>query len=143
MTAFARVGKSFARESRCSNLGLDHAPRADESQIQITIVEWLRLVLPDALTVHVPNGGSRPIAEAAKFKRMGVVPGMPDILIFMRGGVCIGVEVKSRTGELSHEQTALHGFLREMGFKVGVVRGVPDTRELLANLGIRTREARA
>lgn len=52
----------------------------EEDRLQIEAAELL-----DRLRVvwcHVPNGGKRHLFEAKKFRRMGVKPGVPDILIF-------------------------------------------------------------
>ena len=54
-----------------------------EDQEQITLVSWAHHVkygngrLSDYL-IHIPNGGSRNIIEAAKFKKMGDVQAFTD-----------------------------------------------------------------
>jgi hypothetical protein len=41
---------------------------------------------PYLFAFHVPNGGARSPVEAAIMTRMGVLPGIPDIVILGRGG---------------------------------------------------------
>ncbi len=41
-------------------------------------MEWIRLVAPDLIAFHVPNGGFRTKAEAARMKWVGVLAGVPD-----------------------------------------------------------------
>src|SRR5690348_2099081 len=50
-----------------------------EQEEQFVAVAWLkRMGIPHH---HSPNGGSRDIREASKFKRLGVSPGFPDLFI--------------------------------------------------------------
>jgi len=57
-------------------------PKMTEDQEQQALAAWLDA--KGLLWCHVPNGGSRNVREAAKLKRMGVKPGVPDVLIFER-----------------------------------------------------------
>lgn len=50
-----------------------------EHQEQIRVAYWLKN--NGILFFHIPNGGWRDIREAAKFKAMGVQPGVPDLCI--------------------------------------------------------------
>jgi len=52
-----------------------------EDRLQIACWQYLRLQYPDVLAFHTPNGGARNAREGAKFKKMGVVPGVPDLLV--------------------------------------------------------------
>lgn len=54
------------------------------------------------LIFHVPNGGKRTPQEAMKFKAMGVVPGIPDLINLYRH-VC-GLEAKMEKGRISDAQ---------------------------------------
>lgn len=55
---------------------------------------------------HVPNGGSRHIAEAAKLKAMGVKAGVPDIFLPVITARFNGlwIELKNAKGVVSKEQ---------------------------------------
>src|SRR5215831_1817683 len=75
-----------------------------EAQLQAAVVEHLRLrAKPDVLWLHVPNGGTRDIHEAARFKRMGVLAGASDLLFWHRGN-SFALELKSPGGRLSEAQ---------------------------------------
>ncbi|QSX32483.1 VRR-NUC domain-containing protein [Shewanella avicenniae] len=68
-------------------------PRHLEDEHQICLIKWARIrrlpqisgvirgsTIADYL-IHIPNGGSRNKAEAARFKRMGVKAGVSDLLL--------------------------------------------------------------
>ncbi len=53
-----------------------------EEALQIAAVAWLEATLPPPWKCwHTPNGGFRTKVEAAKFQKMGVRPGMPDLFV--------------------------------------------------------------
>ena len=76
-----------------------------EDNLQKAVIRYLRLQYPDKLFFHVPNGGKRNLLEAAKFKAMGVLPGVSDILIMepnnYYGGLCIELKVDKNKPTLS------------------------------------------
>jgi hypothetical protein len=80
------------------------------------------------LYCHVPNGGYRRPAEAARFKGLGVRAGVPDLMIFERykwknfTGIGIALELKSPTGKgrISPEQEAWLKSLDDRGWLVSV-----------------------
>ena len=75
-----------------------------EFEIQRAIVLFLRSVLPEnSVVFHVPNGGSRKTSEAARFKAMGVVAGVADLIVLTNGRP-IAIEVKGPKGRLSVKQ---------------------------------------
>jgi hypothetical protein len=81
-------------------------PRKLEEPLHIQIVDYLELAYgnrQDVLFLHVPNGGSRHPAEAAKLKRMGTKAGVFDLLIF-RGIFPHWLEVKFGDNDLSDTQ---------------------------------------
>lgn len=56
--------------------------RRPEEALQRALVAQLRARLPRPwLVFHVPNGGGRSKAEAGILKAMGVLAGMPDLLL--------------------------------------------------------------
>ena len=52
-----------------------------EDMLQAQCVEWFKAQYPDKIIYAIPNGGSRNKIEAAKLKRCGVLPGVPDLCI--------------------------------------------------------------
>lgn len=118
-----------------------------ESQIQRSIVAYLRSVLPDAITHHSPNegvrGGRAGYLDGAMAKAAGQVAGFPDIvtLIHAKLGGPVFFEVKSATGRVSTAQAVLHEKLEHLGYRVAVVRSIDEVRAALAGWGIWTRES--
>jgi VRR-NUC domain len=75
-----------------------------EALIQRAVVDHLHLrAKPDVLWLHCPNGERRDPRTGAKLKRMGVLPGAADILLWHRGN-SFALELKSPGGRLSEAQ---------------------------------------
>jgi len=81
-----------------------------ESDIQIALFDFLALIqhqVPETrFILHVPNGEYRARHTAARLKRMGVRPGVPDILILVpaNGYHGMAIELKKPGGRLSKHQ---------------------------------------
>jgi hypothetical protein len=115
--------------------------RPAETPIHIAIVDYLRLVLPGALVFHPANGGKRNVREAVALKRMGVLAGVPDLVIITQEGRLAFLEVKDAKGVMSAPQKAFGSALDAAGVPWAVVRSVDDARRVLSLWGIETREA--
>lgn len=74
---------------------------------------------------HVPNGGKRSRVEAARFKSMGVVPGVHDLLFFWYG-VLYTFELKVRRNTQSDDQLEFGRKMSEHGAVVFEIRD-PET----------------
>jgi hypothetical protein len=100
--------------------------RCSEQQIQRAIFEHLRWrAVPGAFAFHVPNGGWRSAVEAAIFKGIGVVAGIPDVVAIHDGKVfCL--ELKVDRGRLSNVQRDAHERLREAGATVATAYGIDE-----------------
>lgn len=94
-----------------------------EHSLQTSIFEWAahRKDLPElSLMYAIPNGGLRHKAVAAKLKREGVKPGVPDICLPLP---CRGrfhglyLELKTPKGKLSDEQRDWLAALSSRGYK--------------------------
>jgi len=48
--------------------------------------------------VHIPNEGKRSKFEQFKLKKMGVVAGMPDVMIFDPRGIYSGLAIELKAG---------------------------------------------
>lgn len=108
-----------------------------EEQIQGAVAEYLDAALPDdAVWMHVPNGGHRHPAVAAKLKWLGVKPGVPDIFIVWRGR-SIFIELKAHKGTLSDAQKAMQQRLVLSGAVVfEVARSVDEVEAFLRGVGV-------
>lgn len=115
-----------------------------EDDLQKMVFQWIRLmerrVSEFAMAFHCPNGGSRNPREAARFKGMGVRPGVPDIMLPCPGHSINGqywfdglaIELKSKTGRLTGEQSMWLGRLKdECGWRTEVCRTFDEAKAVL------------
>lgn len=83
---------------------------------------------------HIPNGGSRHIAEAGKLKAMGVKRGVPDICLPIKrnGFGALYIELKKpKVGIVSDEQEEWLDFLSDQGYATRVCFGWIEARDCL------------
>jgi hypothetical protein len=107
--------------------------RRKEQNIQKAIVDHLRWrAVPGAFAFHVPNGGWRSAIEARIFKSLGVVAGVPD-LILIHAGRCYGLELKADNGRTTNVQRATHAAMRAAGARVATVYGIDEALAQLAD----------
>lgn len=110
-------------------------PRVSEEAIHRSVADYLaRCARPGVFWTHVPNGGMRPYAEAAKLKGMGAKAGVPDLMI-VKEGRAMWLELKTESGRLSPAQAALHAELRAAGCEVWVAYGLDDALQWLKAMG--------
>ena len=76
-----------------------------EDQIQMAILDFLEEVLPNAIVLHIPNGGKRDTRTGQKMKLLGAMRGAPDLLLIPVGGKAHFIEVKAEKGRVSPEQS--------------------------------------
>ena len=99
-----------------------------EDSIQKAIVKWFDYQHPEKLLIHIPNGGKRNVAEAAKFKSMGVRAGVSDLQLIYPVGRFHGafIEVKSPKGTVSYKQREFMEQVHLQGYAIAVVRSVEE-----------------
>ena len=109
--------------------------RHEEDDLQIAV---MRMVVAEArrdvLVFHPANGGARSKAQAARFKAMGVVAGIPDLVVIIDGRVH-GVELKAKKGRASDAQKAMEPRWKAAGGVYAIARSVDEVRALLASWG--------
>lgn len=102
--------------------------RHEEDNLQVSCIRYLRLQYPDSLFFHVPNGGKRNPREGARFKKMGVLAGVSDILILDPkngyNGLC--VELKTPKGAIQKTQKDFMYNIAKRNWKVYVCRSIDD-----------------
>lgn len=110
-----------------------------EDDLQLACVEWnehnaRRLPLLDWM-FHVPNGGYRNKIEAKRFSRMGVKPGVADLILpFPSPGMTykgLGLELKSQTGRLTRDQQKWLNNAHKHGWMVDVIRDLDHYIEVV------------
>src|SRR5215831_15408002 len=89
--------------------------RQPEAQLQRSVLEHLRWRGVSGLFVfHYPAGGWRSLIEAAIFKSLGVVAGVPDLLLVYQGQL-YGLELKTAYGRLTPTQIDTQQRMRGAG----------------------------
>ena len=109
-----------------------------EGQEQAALMRELQLRFPQAfkLIYHVPNGGHRVKAVAAKLKGQGVKAGVPDLVLPMARGGYFGlyIEFKAKPpfdAPVSANQDAYLQQLTDQGYLAIVCRGSIDAVEAI------------
>lgn len=102
---------------------------ASEASEQMALIEWVLMAQGQEprlrLLFHVPNGELRDKATGEKLQRMGVKPGIPDLLlpVVSRGYHGFAIELKRKGGELSPEQVEWLDRFRDQGWFANVYVG--------------------
>lgn len=114
-----------------------------EACLQMAVVEYLRLAgVPGLLFFSVPNERKCNPAKGAQLKRMGLLPGVSDLVIFVPKGdidhVVLFLELKAKGGKQTEDQSAFQGFAEDYGF-YEVADNIDDAIRFLEGYGaIRT-----
>jgi hypothetical protein len=112
-----------------------------EQQIQRAVLSHLAWrAMPGTWWCHYPAGGWRSPIEAAIFKSLGVVAGVPDILI-VHGSQLYALELKAETGRLTDVQSDTQAAMRRAGAIVATARGLDDALGQLVLWGLIRPEA--
>lgn len=112
-----------------------------EDDLQRSIVNVCEIVWPRykgrVLWFHVPNGGARSKTEAAIFKGLGVVAGVPDLVLIWQGDYdpdnqsLLLVELKAGRGRLNTNQRRIKAQCEErVGVPYEVVQSVDEFVEI-------------
>ena len=94
-----------------------------EDFLQIRCMGWFRVQYRKMNGFHVPNGGSRNPKEGRKFKSMGVVAGVSDIIILeaRHGYHGLIIELKNKKGKLRDTQKVFLEKCGHSGYLVFVI----------------------
>lgn len=112
--------------------------KKQESAEQKKLFEWATLMrgkLPAlSLMYHIPNGGSRHIAEAVALRRQGVKAGVPDICLPVACGQYHGLYIELKRpggGTLSEAQREWITNLNGKGYKAVVCQGFSEAKDTI------------
>lgn len=117
-----------------------YAPVPTEHEEQSAVIEWFDLYAPTVgldprLLFCVPNGSSKSIPQAMKFKREGLRPGVPDLMLpvakyaDVRSIRTFGlfIEMKRRHGsQLREDQAEMIALLTAQGYRCVVAKGADE-----------------
>lgn len=69
-----------------------------EDHLQRAVMNFIETKYPKVFAIHVPNEGRRSPFERYKFKYLGGVSGVPDILIFQKNDFKCGLAIELKAG---------------------------------------------
>ena len=104
-----------------------------EEDLQIACVRWFNFAHPKIWIYHSPNGGFRNKFEAARFKKMGVRPGVADLCL-LYDGTAHFFELKSKDGRLTAEQKAFGEYCLANGFSWVIIRSFDEFKETVERI---------
>lgn len=106
-----------------------------EAALQSMIVKWAQINKISDFLIHIPNGGFRLPSEGAKFKRMGVKSGTPDLFLAYPTKTFPGlwIELKSHNGKLTINQKEFLERMSKVGYATGVCYTFEDAINLIKN----------
>ncbi|WP_443191387.1 VRR-NUC domain-containing protein [Pseudomonas indica] len=109
-----------------------------EGNEQIALFRWLQVRHPEAfkLAYHVPNGGHRVKAVAAKLKAQGVKAGVSDVCLPMARGGYFGLYLEFKAtpphdAVISPSQLAFQIAVEQQGYMAVVCRGLDEAMRVL------------
>ena len=110
-------------------------PRHSEALFHRQVALYLRVAVrePWFWTTFPAGGGGK--TRGAQLKRMGLMPGMPDILIVGPSRL-VGLELKTAAGRQSVEQKAVAQRFERCGFPYLLARNLDEVEVLLMAAGV-------
>lgn len=112
--------------------------RHPEADLQQACVQLLQIYeAQDRLTYfHVPNGArlANPQRQGGRMKKLGVRPGVPDLVIVLPNGKTAWVELKSTAGKLSDYQQAWGQTLLALGHNWAIIRTVTELQNFIEGI---------
>ena len=110
--------------------------RQPEAQLQRAVLEHLRWRgVPGLFVFHYPAGGWRSPVGGAIFRGLGVVAGIPDLLILYQGRL-YALELKIARGRLTTAQAETQHRMRVAGAIAATAIGIDEALECLEAWGL-------
>ena len=124
------IGAEIGREERNARrrAARKKHPPASEDVEQMAFVAWARPRCD--LVWHTPNARQYSRRSWAYWKAMGVLSGVPDVLLFYRG-ILFALEFKRPGEKPSLGQRAVMKMLRGLGVNVEVVYSCEEAKKIL------------
>src|SRR5258706_122665 len=126
------AGMKFYSKPRRKRIG-------PEACLQITVIEHLRLLAKSGVIYFsIPNEGKRSEAQGAYLKRMGMLPGAPDLCIIVPAFDFNDIhflELKSRDGKLSDDQIAFRDMCARRRIPYSVAYNIDEALRFLRECG--------
>lgn len=104
-----------------------------EDMLQNMVINYIKLQYPKALVIHPYNEGKRTPFERFKFKYLGGVSGVPDVLVFTpnyhKNGLAI--ELKIGRNKPTKSQSLMIDALRTCNWSVHVSNDFDDCKRII------------
>lgn len=109
--------------------------KMSEDRIQQECFLWFHNTYPQyrGLLFHPANGGSRNSREGAKFKSMGVVAGVADLLFIFKNTIW-AIELKTETGTQSQKQKEWEDAIWVQGIDYCIVRNLKEFQSVIEKI---------
>lgn len=106
-----------------------------EADIHMLVADYLDRALPPGTMWSTIGHGGMPLhpRTAARMKRQGLKPGIPDVLVVYQGRA-IFIEMKRPGGRLSPAQKTMHERITSAGGVVEVCRSVDEVEAFVGML---------
>jgi hypothetical protein len=105
--------------------------RRPEDAIQRAVFQHLRArAAPGVFAFHPANGGYRKPVEAAIMKGLGVVAGVPDVIVIHEGR-CYALEIKAPGGRATPKQLAAVAAMEAAGAFTAIAEGLDRALAIL------------
>jgi hypothetical protein len=127
------------RPKRARKVGVGHNSGYDPSEhsIQAKLIGRLPpLLKPGVVVMAIPNGGLRHPRVAAMLKAEGLVPGSPDLVFALEGGLAAWLEMKKSDGRLRTEQEGMRAKLLRLDHRWGMAHSYDEALEELYRMGV-------
>ncbi|MBL4766323.1 MAG: VRR-NUC domain-containing protein [Rhodobacteraceae bacterium] len=83
------------------------------------------------VVAHIPNEGRRSPRQGMRMRREGLRRGAPDLVVWLRGGKTLNIELKTVRGKLSSSQASFGRGLNSLGGHEYVVVFAAGVKEAL------------
>lgn len=107
-----------------------------EHQIQTGVVQLLAFTAkPGVFWFHPANEGRRAPRSGAFLKRMGMLPGVSDLVIVLPGGKVCFLELKAPGGEIGLHQITFAERCEATGAPYAIARSTEEAHAILTKWG--------
>jgi hypothetical protein len=107
-----------------------------ETAIQRAVFAHIRArAAPGVFAFHPANGGYRKPIEAAIMKGLGVVAGVPDVIV-IHEGCCYALEIKAPGGRATPKQFAAIAAMEAAGAFTAIAEGLDRALAVLEAWGL-------
>lgn len=105
-----------------------------EQEIQMKTAQFMRDSHPTVLAFHVANERRAAVQFHVKLKRMGVLGGVSDWLVFPDNGRKAAIELKDKDGEQEPDQIAFQKRWERTGGVYFLLRSVDEFKSVVDGL---------